>query len=401
MTTRGLIALSADPIHLGHLDLIRKARDKFDEIIVLVANNENKKSSYTFTLTERERMTRRAIEANGLVNVMVVSSDGLLPDIYNRYGCDVLIRGIRNNQDKEYEWERFQNYKAILPDMNIHFIDAAPEYNFVSSSTMKAWVSHNIDDVARYVPIFVKEALEKRILGQRKIGITGGMATGKTWVTKALQKNLELMYNTLIISMDDLIRDVYNEDSRGAENLRQTINNLVVEASGPNILLLEKHGIDRKLLGSFLFSPQCSPVLRRSIETLTIPHVTRKYRERTLHHAGLVLFEWAQLAEMSMGHWANYNVIVVSTNDRESMVAARGIDPDTFKDRIQSQWTTGTKLKALRVKAKEDHHHDRNIIRYDNCYDNHNDRDERRYYSQSARELADTIRKWAANYGTI
>lgn len=360
MESRGMIALSADPITNGHLDIISRAAISYKEIIVVILNNDLKQN-YTFSLLERENMAKRAIKHANISNVQVISSNKLLTDVYLEYGCDCLIRGIRNNQDKEYEETQMQYHKAILPSLEVVYFDASEKLKIVSSSVMKAWASHGIETTS-YVPLFVKELLEQKICKQYKIAITGQMATGKSWVTKKLKDNIN--YLIKIISIDDLVHSVYSESSNGAEDLRNQINDIVRSNEGPNVLNTE--GVDRKFLGEFMFSSKCNNEIRQTIQKYTFPHIQRKYREVLYGFQGLIIFEWAQLAEMNMASWTNNNVIVVDTPDRETFIAARGLDPKIIAERAPFQWSTEKKIQSLTKQIELDDngrifHHIHNI----------------------------------------
>jgi len=97
--TRALYALSGDPITHGHLDIIQRAAKAFDQLIVAIGINQLK--NYLFSLEEREEMARRSL-AN-LKNVKVSSFTGLLVDFAYENNVDVIVKGVRSNQDFEYE----------------------------------------------------------------------------------------------------------------------------------------------------------------------------------------------------------------------------------------------------------------------------------------------------------
>ena len=95
--TRALYALSGDPITHGHLDIITRAAKAFDQLIVAIGVNRLK--NYLFTLEEREEMARRSLV--NLKNVKVMSFTGLLVDFAYENNVDVIVKGVRTNQDFE------------------------------------------------------------------------------------------------------------------------------------------------------------------------------------------------------------------------------------------------------------------------------------------------------------
>ena len=94
-----IVTGSFNPITKGHEDLILRAASIFDEVIVAVFNNVDKK--YEFSLTEREKLCRAAFV--GVRNVRTVSSDGMVVDLCREENCFLLLRGVRDESDLRYE----------------------------------------------------------------------------------------------------------------------------------------------------------------------------------------------------------------------------------------------------------------------------------------------------------
>ena len=352
---RGMVALSADPITLGHLDLVRRAREECESLVVLIANNDLKQGTYLFSHENRVAMTERAINEMGLDRVVVIGSDGLLVDVYLREDCDAIFRGIRNEQDKAYEVEQMALHALIVPAIakNVRCLEASEEYRMVSSSLVKSWVSHGLD-VSRFVPIAVKQALEERLLGQYKVALTGGMASGKTFLGQALVRYFSetLGIPAVHIGIDALQRELYREVSLGAQSIREALS----EMFGREVLTEDGLDVNRPVLKSKLFDPGCSPAHRERVHALVAPHIGRKYREAVSGKNGLILFEWAQLAEMRMGHWTNNHAIVVESVEPRKMLAERGIEAGQAADVASHQWSARRKAEALYEQALADLH---------------------------------------------
>lgn len=360
---RGLVALSADPITYGHLDLIGRAAAKCRELVVLVANNDRKLGSYSFALPERVAMAERAIGDTTVRNARVVGSSGLLVDVYLREGCDRLFRGVRNEKDVDFEEEQATLNCMILPAIQgrFEFIQADPKLRLVSSTLVKAFVQLRLD-VDRFVPMFVKQALEERLLGQYRVTVTGGIAVGKSWVAAELARQAKAAgIEATHVNVDQLLRDVYDEDSPGAQDVRDEIARRWGEAS----LAPGRKSVDRKTFAERLFRPGAdADADRRIVTELTMPHVARKYREALAAAKGLVVVEWAQTAEMDMGTWTNDNVIIVDSPDREAFIAKRSIAPDRIALMDEIQWTPERKARWLSGRAKADG--SGTVIRYAN-----------------------------------
>lgn len=366
---RGLVALSADPVTFGHLDLIRKAAAKCIELVVLVANNDRKLGSYCFTLADRTIMVERAAADAGIGNVRVVCSSGLLVDVYLREGCDRLFRGVRNDKDVDYEEEQAELNRMILPAIagKIEYVEAERDLKLVSSTMVKAFVQLRLD-VDRFVPMFVKQMLEERLLRQYRVTVTGGIAVGKSWVAAELVAQARRAgIPATHVNVDQLLREVYDEPSDGAQVVRDGL----AERFGDRVLAPDRHSVDRKRLAEILFRPdggggdfEDAIVDRVFVTDLTMPHVARRYREALASARGLVVVEWAQTAEMHMGPWTDNNVIVVDSPDRPAFLARRGIDPERVAVMDAIQWTAERKAKSLERRARTDH--SGTVLRYAN-----------------------------------
>jgi len=145
---------SFDPITNGHLDIITRAAAIFDDLVVAIMVNPEKKS--TFTVDERLEMIRKSVE--NLPNVTVAASTGLTVDYANRIGAKILIRGIRAVMDYEYEMQQATANMMLSPQIESVFLLSSPEHSFVSSSVVKNIVM-NHGDVTYFVPPHVAQKL--------------------------------------------------------------------------------------------------------------------------------------------------------------------------------------------------------------------------------------------------
>ena len=94
-----LLPGSYDPITVGHLDIIARAAAQFDEVVVAVMNNAAK--TYLFRMEERAALAEAATAH--LPTVRVVADEGMLVDLFDRVGADVIVKGVRNETDRAYE----------------------------------------------------------------------------------------------------------------------------------------------------------------------------------------------------------------------------------------------------------------------------------------------------------
>jgi len=149
---------SFDPPTMGHLDIIRRAAGLFDELLVVVAENRQKK--YLFSAAERIKMIRRLTKE--FDNVSVTSCDSLIVNFLRKQGIRLLIRGIRGMEDFSYEFELSIMNKALDSSIETIFMTTDPEYLILRSSSIKELASFG-GDVSGMVPPPVADALRKKI----------------------------------------------------------------------------------------------------------------------------------------------------------------------------------------------------------------------------------------------
>ncbi len=151
---------SFDPITFGHLDIIKRASDHFDSIVVAVLENRTKSSF--FSVTERIAMIRETVA--DLPNVSVDSWSGLLVDYCKSNSITTIVKGLRAVTDFDYELQMAQlNLQAS--GVETMLMATAPAYSFLSSSVVKE-LAHYGGDVSSMIPAHVNTAIKLR--GGRK-----------------------------------------------------------------------------------------------------------------------------------------------------------------------------------------------------------------------------------------
>lgn len=148
---------SFDPITYGHLDIINRALQIFDSIIVAVACNSSKNS--LFEIDERLDLIRAVLVEND--RVKVDTFDGLLVNYVLSQKATVIIRGLRAVSDFEYEFQLAQINRGITTDVETLFMMTSVPYSYLSSSVVKE-ISSLRGPVDNLVPPLVKKALEKK-----------------------------------------------------------------------------------------------------------------------------------------------------------------------------------------------------------------------------------------------
>lgn len=134
---RAIFPGSFDPLTNGHLDIIKRSLPLFDEIIIAVLNNPEKKPM--FTVDERCLMIEEAIKnlQNADCSLVVDSFSGLTADFAQRKQARAIVRGIRAVSDYEYELRMALMNRRLEPEIETVFLMAAEEYSYVSSNLMK------------------------------------------------------------------------------------------------------------------------------------------------------------------------------------------------------------------------------------------------------------------------
>jgi pantetheine-phosphate adenylyltransferase len=154
---------SFDPITLGHLDIIRRTAEIFDEVVVVVMKNASK-TSPMFSVEERADMVRRVVSE--FPNVRVDTPDGLLAEYARKYEHATVVKGLRAASDFDYEFQMNLLNKKINPQMETMFLTASSKYTFLSSSIVREMAKYGAD-LTGFVPDEIKADIEKKALQWR------------------------------------------------------------------------------------------------------------------------------------------------------------------------------------------------------------------------------------------
>lgn len=149
---KALIPGSFDPITNGHLDIIKRTAEIFDEVVVLVSKN----SSKNYMLCSNSRAALIADAVKELKNVSVDTFDGLLVSYVNSKKIDVIVKGLRNTEDYAYENNMALSNMRLSQSIYSHKIETLympckPEYTDISSSLVRLMIKENCD-ISSLVP---------------------------------------------------------------------------------------------------------------------------------------------------------------------------------------------------------------------------------------------------------
>ena len=149
---------SFDPITNGHIDIIKRAAELFDEVTVLVVTNPDKKC--VFSPEERCAFIEKATE--NIKGVKVDSFSGLLADYVKQNEVCAIVKGIRSSSDFEYEFQMALANRTLAPSAETVFITADPQNMYVRSSLIRQIAMFG-GDVSDFVPKNIVEEIEKRL----------------------------------------------------------------------------------------------------------------------------------------------------------------------------------------------------------------------------------------------
>ncbi len=156
---------SFDPITSGHLNIIRRAANIFDKLIVCVMVNGNK--APLFTQQERVQMIRDV--TGDIPNVEVDASCQLLAEYARQKGSCVIVKGLRAGSDFENEFSMAIINHKINPDLDTMFLTAEHQYMYLSSSTVKELAGYDVD-LSEFLPEKIIPVFKQRIADVRQGG---------------------------------------------------------------------------------------------------------------------------------------------------------------------------------------------------------------------------------------
>lgn len=336
--SKAIYAFSGDPITLGHVDVVRKAAKIFDEVVVAIGVNPDK--SYMFSLEDRTKMASHSLRI--FSNVKVTSFTGLLVDFAYEQGADVIVKGVRNTQD--FEYERYLNQLGESQRLGIEtvLLFADPKLSHISSSSVKA-IQKEQGLIHEYVPMMVKNELEQKMSDQIIVSVTGEIGVGKTYVCQKLVELGEKQGLTVHhIELDHLAHDIYEKQT---ESGYEKVRNQLIKEFGEQIK--DKDGtINRKVLGDIVFNDQEKlDVLNKIMYTPILVRLRRELYGKT----GLILLNAALIVESDMAYLSNNNVILVKADRKvqEERLQKRDLTAEQIKTRLASQYDFDKKKTEL------------------------------------------------------
>lgn len=161
--TKAIYPGSFDPVTLGHLDVIRRASNIVDHLIVGVLNNNSK--SPLFSIEERVKMLKEVTK--DMPNVEIRDFRGLLVDFAHQTNAKVIVRGLRATTDFEYELQLSQTNRKIAPDVDTMFFTTSLEYAYLSSSIVKEVAVYG-GDISQFVAPCIERYMRQKFAALQK-----------------------------------------------------------------------------------------------------------------------------------------------------------------------------------------------------------------------------------------
>ncbi len=150
---------SFDPLTIGHLDIIRRLSKMYDEVVVAVLINENKKT--LFTIEQRVDIIKEEVNNENLGNIKIKSFDGLLINFAKQEEIYTIARGLREVTDYEYEKSIASFNSKLLDGLETIFLLSDPNYSYISSSGVRE-VAQFKGDVSSFVSKNVENKIKEK-----------------------------------------------------------------------------------------------------------------------------------------------------------------------------------------------------------------------------------------------
>jgi len=344
---KAIYALSGDPIHKGHVDIVRRVTQVFDEVVVGIGVNPEK--SCLFSLEERVEMARRSLSQ--IPQAVVIAFEGLLVDYAYEQGIHVIVKGVRNANDFDYENILHVVGESQELGVDTYVLFARPELMHVSSSVIKA-LQKEEGFIHQYVPLYVKQCLEARVSGQYILGVTGETGSGKSRVSEGFMKQAEARNIPVhTIELDDLGNQILEERQ---EPSYLQVRERVAEEFGEAVRNPDGT-INRKNLGEIVYQGvERLSKLNQIMERAVMVRLRRELRRKR----GLVLLNGALIAESNLTHLCNNNIVLVTCDkgSQERRLRERGFNKRQIGRRLASQYSEKEKKNKIQSGIEAENH---------------------------------------------
>jgi pantetheine-phosphate adenylyltransferase len=344
---KAVYALSGDPVHKGHVDIVRRVTQVFDEVVVGIGVNPEK--SCLFSLEERMEMARRSLSQ--VPQAVVIAFDGLLVDYAYEQGIHVIVKGVRNANDFDYENILHLVGESQELGVDTYVLFARPELMHVSSTVIKA-LQKEEGFIHQYVPLYVKQSLEARVSGQYLLGVTGEIGSGKSLVSEGFceqGKTRNISVHTIDL---DVLGNQILEERKEPSYLQ--LRERVVEEFG-EAARNPDGTINRKNLGEIVYQGvERLGKLNQIMERAVMVRLRRELRGKR----GLVLLNGSLIAESNLTHLCNNNIVLVTCDkgSQERRLRESGFNRRQITRRLACQYSQKEKENKIQCRIEAENH---------------------------------------------
>lgn len=329
--------LSADPATNGHVNIAERASRIFDKVLVWIGLNEGK--NRTFTLAESEDMTR--VSLSYLPNVEVISSEEMLAHYVYDNMIDVVVRGARSAEDFNAERKLYEFLKRQNPDIEVITFFADPKLIGLSSSQIK--LEHKSKAfIHELVPLYVKECMDRKLLGYYILGITGETGSGKSYVGKKFVEFGKL----LGVQVHNIELDEIGHRITGTlmEPRYVDVRKQIIRTFGKDVALEGK--INRKVLGEKVFGDRDA---LEKLNRIMYQPLTEQLQKELFGKKGLLLLNAALIVESRLAGICNNNILLVDVdkNTQRERLLEKGLNDNQMTRRLSSQYDLAQKKLLL------------------------------------------------------
>lgn len=261
------VSLTGDPITIGHRDVIKRAYSMFGRIVVLLAQDSPKKGAL-LDYADRKSLVEKALRDDGIVDFDIYPIAGAVVDCAKKYGVNVIVRGLRNEQDLVYETDMSAVNRMLAPGIETAYLPCKPELSYVSSSAV--WELARLgkfQTAAKFSSVDAAMLMKLRLT--KTVAITGGIACGKSVAQKVFEQR-----GWLGIDCDELNRELL-ADAEYCRLISEKCAELGYDGIWENAYF--GHKIDKKKLADAIFGSQA---VKEAVEKIAFPAIAEKLKIR-------------------------------------------------------------------------------------------------------------------------
>ena len=309
---QAIYGFSADPITLGHLNLIRRASFLVEKLWVVIFSNPEKQ--YLFSKDERLILVKKSLKH--LDKITIDSSDDLLVDFAYKRGISIQFRGIRNPNDLDYEQKLLKANETQWKDLETIYLLADEKYSQITSSMAKA-IAIDSGNSKDYVPLVVSKALQQKLKQQFLIAVTGTIASGKSFICKQM---IHLLKKESIeshqIDMDLEVKNIYQATQKGQY---PSITQKIKEYFGEQVIDASNKGIDLPSLKKAVFETNQSKEALHFLQKILRQALMTRLRKALKNKKGLIFINAAMIGEYKMLHITHNQVLLITIDEQQQL----------------------------------------------------------------------------------